>query len=337
MFQSFNTTGIGSLPHTDPAEACRVILDSVDIPFWPQLPHRGFLESMVPQYSEGFPFIRIEGDHVKLIPGEEGAVAEFYEKIAEGSGFPISKEYSAGFHEFIDILDKQGLKFDALKGHITGPLTFALGVADDNKRPIYFNDELRDLSLELLKGKVRVQIEILKKYADKVMIFADEPILTALGTSAYIGVSNDDALRMLQEITSYIKECGGIAAIHCCGRADWPLALSSGIDVFNFDAYEFGDTLSMYPEEMKAYIDKGGFIAWGIVPTTEKIKEVTLEELNGKLENGLTSLEKAGVPGDKLRAQSLITPSCGTGSLNIEDAKKAFSLLKDLRNIYVKG
>ena len=337
MFKSFNTTGIGSLPHKDPAEACKVILDSVDIPFWPQLPHRGFLESMVPMYSEGFPFIKIEDDHVRLVPGEEGAVAEFYEKIAANSGFPISEEYSAGYHAFLDILDKQNMKFDALKGHITGPMTFALGIADENKRPMYYNDELRDLSLELLKGKVKEQIDALKQFADKVIIFADEPILTALGTSAYIGVSNEDALRMLQEINAYIKECGGISAIHCCGRADWPLALSSGIDIFNFDAYEFGETLSMYPEDMKNYIDRGGFIAWGIVPTTEKIKDVTLGELEEKLESSLISLEKAGIPGDKLRAQSLITPSCGTGSLGIEDAMKAFSLLKGLRNIYVTG
>ena len=79
------------------------------------------------------------------------------------------------------------------------------------------------------------------------------------------------------------------------------------------------------------------FIAWGVIPTTDKIKDVTLDELKGKLESGLTSLEKAGIPGEKLRKQSLITPSCGTGSLSIEDAMKAFSLLKDLRNSYVKG
>ena len=87
MFQSFNTTGIGSLPHTDPVEACKIILDSVDIPFWPQLPHRSFLESMVPMYSEGFPFIRIEGDHVLIVPGEEGAVFIVRcKQIAQGKG-----------------------------------------------------------------------------------------------------------------------------------------------------------------------------------------------------------------------------------------------------------
>ncbi|MBI5739938.1 MAG: methionine synthase [Nitrospirae bacterium] len=334
MLQSFSTTGIGSLPHTDPAAACDIILNSVDIPFWPQLPHRSFLELMVPQYSEGFPFIKIEGEHVNVVQGEELAVSAFYEAIANKSGFPISENNAAGFSAFIDILGKQNRKLDTVKGHITGPLTFALSVTDAQKRPIYFDDELRELSLELLKGKASWQIEKLRPFAEKVLIFIDEPILSALGTSTYIGVNTEEASRMLQEVVNHIKSCGGTAGIHCCGKADWPLILSSGIDVFNFDAYFFWDTLGIYPEEMKAFIDKGGFIAWGVVPTTDIVRGVTVEGLCEQLERGLTSLEKIGIPREKLRRQSLLTPSCGTGSLNIEDALKAFSLLKDLRNRY---
>ncbi|MDH4027562.1 MAG: hypothetical protein OEU95_01860 [Nitrospirota bacterium] len=337
MFQSFNTTGIGSLPHTDASEACKVILDSVDIPFWPQLPHRGFLESMAPQYLEGFPFAKVESGHVRIVQADDQASAAFYETIANGRGFPISGQYAAGLSAFLDILKQQGRRFSVIKGQVTGPLTFALSITDDQKRPIYFNEELRELSLELLKGKAAWQIDMLKQFADRVMIFVDEPILTALGTSAYIGVSNEEAVRMLREIVGFIQERGGIAAIHCCGRADWPVALSSGIDVFNFDAFEFGDTLAMYPKEMAEFIDRGGFIAWGIVPTTEKIKEVDAGMLRQRLELGLASLEKAGIPGDKLRRQALITPSCGTGSLEIADALKVFSLLKELRNSYVRG
>jgi methionine synthase II (cobalamin-independent) len=336
MFQSFSTTGIGSLPHTDPVEACKVILDSVDIPFWPQLPHRNFLELMVPQYSEGFPFVKIAGEHVFVIPGEEQAVIGFYEAVANNAGFPISREYAAGLYAFIDILEQQNQKYNVIKGHITGPMTFTLSITDDQKRPIYFDEEKRELSLELLKGKVSWQINILKPYTDNVLIFIDEPVLSALGTSTYIGVSNDEASRMLKEIVNYIKECGGIAGIHCCGKADWPLVLSSGIDVFNFDSYDYGDTLSIYPEEIKAFINNSGFIAWGVVPTTDAIKGVDIQDLREQLEHGLTSLEKTGIPKDRLRQQAIITPSCGTGSLGMEDALKVFSLLKELRNEYVK-
>ena len=142
---------------------------------------------------------------------------------------------------------------------------------------------------------------------------------------------------MLKEIVKFIQECGGISGIHCCGKADWPLVLSSGVDVFNYDSYFFWDTLGLYPEDIKGFIERGGFIASGIIPTTDAIKEVTFSGLKDQFERGLTSLEKAGVPADKLRNQILITPSCGTGSLNTDDALKAFSLLKELRNSYVEG
>lgn len=335
MLKSFSTTGIGSLPHSDHEEACRVIFDSVDIPFWPQLPHRSFLELMVPQYSEGFPFVKIEGEHINVVKAQEEALTSFYETIAAKTGFPITEERAAGLYKFIDILKANGRKLDTVKGHITGPLTFTLSLTDDEKRPIFFDDELRELSLELLKGKASWQIELLKPYADNVLIFIDEPILSAIGTSSYLGVSNAEASRMLTEIVKHIKSCGGIAGIHCCGKADWPLILSSGIDVFNFDAYYFWDTLGIYPEEIKSFINNGGFIAWGVVPTSDIIRGVTLEGLCEQLERGLTSLEKIGVPREKLRRQSLLTPSCGTGSLEINDALRVFALLKGLRDKYV--
>jgi len=49
---------IGSLPYQDPADACQRVLQYLrDLPAWPQLPIRSFLENMYAQYSEGFPGI----------------------------------------------------------------------------------------------------------------------------------------------------------------------------------------------------------------------------------------------------------------------------------------
>ncbi len=336
MLKSFSTTGIGSLPHTSSMDACRVIFDSVDIPFWPQLPHRSFLELMVPQFSEGFPFIRIDGENITIEKPEDHAVAAFYESIENNNGFLISKDFAAGLYTFIDILKNMKNKPGIVKGHVTGPLTFTLSLSDDQKKPIYFDEEMRELALELLKGKVSWQIKTLSPFAEDVLIFIDEPILSALGTSTYLGVQSEDAQRLLSELVNHIRASGGIAGIHCCSKADWPLVLASKPDVFNFDAYFFWDTVSLYPDEMNLFIENGGFIAWGVVPTTEAIRSVTLQGLREQLERGLSSLEKAGIQKDKLREQLLLTPSCGTGSMEIKDALRVFSLLKDLRASYVK-
>ena len=54
-------TIIGSMPHTDPSAACRQVAHYLkDIPAWPQLPNRSFLENMYVQYSQGFPGVVIK-------------------------------------------------------------------------------------------------------------------------------------------------------------------------------------------------------------------------------------------------------------------------------------
>ncbi|MBI5050452.1 MAG: methionine synthase [Nitrospirae bacterium] len=336
MFPSFSTTGIGSLPLSDAREACRIVFDSVSIPFWPQLPQRSFLEFMIPQFTEGFPFVKINGEHIYVEKGEGGEATSFYEAIEKEAGFPISERYAPGFYVLLDALKQNKKKLPAVKGHITGPLTFTLSLTDAQKRPVYFDEEIRELALYLLKGKAKWQIENLKPFAEKIIIFIDEPILSALGTSTYLGVNAEEALRLLSETVSYIRNSGGVTGIHCCGKADWSMILSSGVDILNFDAYFFWDTLSIYPDAIKEFINKGGFIAWGIVPTISAIKNITLNDLREQLERGLSSLAKIGIPDSKLRNQVILTPACGTGSMDVEGAMKVFSLLKDLRQSYAK-
>jgi hypothetical protein len=335
MLGGFHTTGIGSLPHTEPEEACRIVFDSVDIPFWPQLPHRSFHELMVAQYSEGFPFVRIRGEDIYVERSDGDDVTSFYEAIAEKRGFPISEEYAAGLHTFLNLLKHRDGGLEVVKGHVTGPLTFTLSLTDANKRPIFFDEEMRELSLELLKGKVRWQIDVLRPYAQRVMIFIDEPILSALGSSTYIGVDTDIAERMLRELVSHIQESGAVAGIHCCSKGDWHLVLSTGPDLFSFDAYYYWDSLGIYPDEIRRFVDKGGIMAWGIVPTTEAIRGVTVKGLQEQLERGISSLEKMGISPERLSRQSMLTPSCGTGSMRTEDAERVFRLLRELRNCYV--
>jgi hypothetical protein len=49
----FIATGIGSFPHQDEKEVFRLVFeDFSEIPFWPQLPKRSFLEGMVVQYAQ---------------------------------------------------------------------------------------------------------------------------------------------------------------------------------------------------------------------------------------------------------------------------------------------
>ena len=330
MFSPFSTTGIGSLPFLEPEEAVELVFKGCDIPFWPQLPRRSFREFMIPQYSEGFPGIREDQQkgEVKVSEVTQDELNVFYEAAASGREFPISPKYAAGFYAFEDAL--RGRKLKAVKGQITGPLTFSLGLKDSEGRYTYFNEELREVAVMLLSLKARWQIKRLRAFAERVIMFIDEPILSALGSSSYLGVSEQEALRMLASVVDAIHSDGALSGIHCCGKADWAMVIKSGVRIVNFDAFDYFDAFRAYEREIAEFIDKGGIIAWGVVPTTEAINTVDVGMLKDKLLYQIKDLSK-GVSEERLIKQSLLTPSCGAGSRSPQEAERVFQFLSELK------
>ncbi|MDA8155391.1 MAG: hypothetical protein M0Z52_02915 [Actinomycetota bacterium] len=341
MLKPFSTTGIGSLPHTDPQAAVERVLSSFDIPFWPQLPRLSFREQMIPQYTEGLPFIRINEEKKSIWVSRTGGdeLERFYESYNENTRIAISENFAEGLHAFLRIArnDKKR-KFSLLKGHITGPLTFTLGLNDANGKPVYYDEEMREVYLMGLKAKARWQVDQLGALVSpeesgagrSVIIFIDEPLASALGSTTYIAVDRAEALRLLSETVQAIKECGGLAGIHCCGRAEWPFLMESGADILNFDAYDYGETIAMYPAETKEFLEKGGYLALGIVPTTEAINSENAQSIKDVFARRIEGLARF-LPEDLIKARILLTPACGTGSLSKAEAEKVFELLSSLR------
>jgi len=200
MLKPLSTTGIGSLPHLIPVDACSLILETFDIPFWPQLPKRSFLEWMIPQYIEGMPYVKMDPENRTIIISRDSSdeLERFYETCKDDCRIAISEDHAKGLHIFLKII--KGRQFETLKGQVTGPLTFTLGLRDSEGRLLYFDEELREIALMLLKAKVRWQVDVLRPSAGEILIFIDEPILSAIGSSTYIGVSREETLRLLREM-----------------------------------------------------------------------------------------------------------------------------------------
>ncbi len=328
MFEPFQSTGIGSLPHQSVDEALELVLENTDIAFWPQLPKRSALEQMVPQYIEGLPGIRLQGDTPVVEPTEDD-MNSFYEQYSEDKLFPISRNVAEGFYRFLDVIPAQGLSI--VKGHVTGPVTLSLALKYTDTRPVYFDEEYREVLLMVLKGKTRWQIQQLRQAgASRIIIFIDEPVLTALGSSTYLSVGPAEAIRLINELVQVIKAEGAIAGVHCCGRADWAQVLDTGVDILNFDAYGYFESLKASADVLESFLDSGGYLAWGIVPTTEAINSEDRDGLLRRLEGYIRQL-KDFVPEEVLLRASLLTPSCGAGSRTIDEAERVFSLLRQLR------
>jgi hypothetical protein len=329
-----STTAIGSLPHRDAIAAVDFVLDSkVDIPFWPQLPRRDFREWMILQYGTDLPGFQLDAEkkRARVERGDDfvEALTQFYEKALDpASSFPLSPIHAAGYYAFVERLAKQADKPGIVKGHVTGPLTFALGLTLDDGRHLFADGDLRHACIQLLARNAGWQARQLGGLSTEgAVVYIDEPIYSALGTAAYLSVKPEDVLSSLSEVSTAIRAEGGLAGLHCCGNADWETVLSAYIDVLNFDAWGFAPKLAIYPGPIKAFLHRGGILAWGIVPTNEDVDAATEQTIADELDRAVADLVSRGVDSDQLCRQSILTPSCGCGSLTVDQTEKVFTLL----------
>jgi hypothetical protein len=108
----------------------------------------------------------------------------------------------------------------------------------------------------------------------------------------------------------------------------------TGADIISFDAYDYTENLALYPGEIRDFLDRGGVLAWGVVPAVfpepERIAKESLESLTERFEQGLGLLAKKGFKKEELMEQSLITPTCGTGAMSEELAERSYQLTSQL-------
>jgi methionine synthase II (cobalamin-independent) len=331
----FITTGIGSFPHQDEKEVFRLILKNFpEIPFWPQLPKRSFLEGMVAQYSEGFPSLKWNEKEqrvwVDTSHGFDKEIENFYQHL-EGSDpkpFEITQDFAKGLRILEDLTSKdhgKGIKY--IKGQIAGPITFGLALTDLEGKSIFYDPTLREVLVKHLSMKARWME---KRFNDlfpgiPTIIFFDEPSLSSFG-SAFSGLNREDVVHSLNECFEAVK---GLRGIHCCGNTDWSVLLSTNLDILSFDAYGYLETLSLYPKELRTFLERGGILAWGIVPTSEAIQKEDAKSLVKRFGEGIETLNKKGIDPILLQ-RAIITPSCGTASLPIPLAEKVCELTAEV-------
>lgn len=313
-------TALGSLPFVDPTEACQVMLQFFpDIPAWPQLPRRTFLENMYVQFSEGLPGA-VVGDErifVDLAQVDEDLEA-FYTAYLGGSvdAGAISPAYAAGLARFLE-MQKTLAGCAAVKGQVTGPISLGLQVTDQNRRPILYDEVLSDALVKHLALKVAWQERGLRMLCHQTIVFLDEPYLSSIG-SAYVALREDHVMACLAEV---LEGIGGLRGLHCCGNTDWGLLLNLPIDIVSFDAYNFALPFSIYSDSLKAFLQRGGIIAWGIVPNTaERLAAESTASLVRRLAEAMDLLVAKGIAREDLVRHSLVTPSCGLGTLSPENA-----------------
>jgi methionine synthase II (cobalamin-independent) len=325
------------MPHVNPDEACSIIMKYLpDIPIWPQLPRRSPKENMIIQFSEGFPGVVIKGDKIHIEPSAnfESELEQIYTDCEQGNAhkYGISTEYAAGLYAFLS--KATGSKI--VKGQVTGPITWGLAVTRQDGLGIIYDDTLAETAAKFLRLKASWQENILREISPNPIIFVDEPYLISLG-SVFTPIPEERVPVLLEEVFRGIK---GIKGLHCCGNTDWSVILDTAIDILSFDAYNYASSLGTHSDKVKSFLERGGNIAWGIVPNEEEsLAKESLPSLRERLEEAMAPFTRDGVKFKQIIAQGLITPSCTLAGLSLEAASQALELTAklshDLRSRYV--
>ncbi|MBD3192707.1 MAG: hypothetical protein GF308_18860 [Candidatus Heimdallarchaeota archaeon] len=323
-------TGIGSLPFKNEKKACDFIFTHCpEIPFWPQLPKRDPKESMYEMFTEHLPGIVQRRKQLFLDSNQTEAQELFYIQFINNpqKELAISQDYAAGLHR---LLCHNGYRQDiqAIKGQITGPISFGLQINDETGKPILYNDLLLDIVLKNIKAIIRWQEKVLSNICQETIIFIDEPYMSMIGST----IVNIDPAKIQRMMNELIADCKGKIGVHCCANTDWSILLNTDIDVLSFDAYEYADNLLIYREELARFLRKGGVIAWGLIPTaSEQLARETTETLFEKFDTLLAQLEEGtGLSQTRILESSLISPACGLGAREVSTTIQAFSLNKQL-------
>ncbi|MFC1864703.1 hypothetical protein ACFLYG_02620 [Chloroflexota bacterium] len=303
---SCRTTAMGIMPHNNVERALNLAL-SLDIPFWPQLPNISFHEDMYVQTSQNFPGIivdpedeRIRFDNAKF----EEELGDYSQRMAEPETFALSQSYSVAYHRFL-AESLQG--YPAIRGQVTGPVSFGFRVTDENSRPIIYNEGVRTLLFDFIQRKSNLLYWQLKEKNQNAFVWLDEP---GLGW-VFSGLSGYNDVQAKLDYQSFLAGLAGPRALHLCASVNLPYLLGLGVELLSFDAYQMEVMPKGYANAIADFLRSGGIISWGIVPTdSESLTKETPETLAGLLSSYWEVISlNTGLPTKQIAEQALIAPA----------------------------
>jgi hypothetical protein len=304
-------TGIGSLPHTDPAAAAALVLRALpQMPAAPQLPARDAREGMIAQWAASLPEVTVGHDGALIVHGTSDAEPECV----------LDPHAHSGLLAFLDaaaVLERAPVR---VKVQLTGPLT--LGVALHATGMPERRAFRRAASLTRA-WSVTLERLLAERLPDSAaIVFFDEPALVAWRRDQGL-VDREAAIDVLSGALAAV-DC--VTGVHVCGDGDVALALEAGPQVLGV---EVGDDLLRDTVSLARFLDGDGWVAWGAVPTDRPVGE-SVEPHWRRLADVWCELTKRGCDPVPLRARGLITPACGLAGYGASQAERVLGIAREL-------
>jgi hypothetical protein len=183
--------------------------------------------------------------------------------------------------------------------------------------------------LDFMAKRLNVQLEKLKQLNSNAFMFVDEPGLQFL-FSAMAGYGD---LKAKGDLDQFFTQVDRPRGIHLCGNPDWDFLLNLDLDVLSMDVYTNAEIFSSYASSVSKFLDRGGVIVWGIVPTGfEAFAEEGIPSLIQHLKDVWKVLWLKGVDREQLIERSLLSPAtcCLVNPDKERTVERAFATVKQM-------
>lgn len=305
-------TGIGSLPHSDAGAAAALVLRCLpELPAAPQLPRRSSRELLVAQWASGIPEVRVEAD---------GSLTRVHADADQPVVASFDDDAHGGLLAFLDVASRQPTPLRRVKVQVTGPLTLGVALVDAGvPHHVAFSRGAQAARAWALAVE---QLVLAHLPTTDLVLFYDEPALV-LWRDGDGPLDREDATDVL---SGALAAPTGVTGVHVCGPAPVRIAFDAGPDVVGVDvsavALEDAHCIGRF-------LDGGGWIAWGAVPTDRPIGESS-QALWRELVDLWCELSRRGCDAMRIRCQAIITPACGLAGHGPSQAERAMRLAREL-------
>jgi hypothetical protein len=269
-------TGIGGLPHRDASEAAAFVLRTMELPAIPTLPRRSPAEGSMAQAMVGMQGITV---------GQYGSIAVDANLVDPEAPIVTDLEHDAflGFRTFLEVAREQQYS-GPVKWQFVGPVSFGL--------------------VQHLLDAVEVALP-----GSQQLVFIEEPALVDLMQPGF-SIAPDTAIDLVSGALAMVEASSAVSGLHVCGLTDIPSQLAAGPAILSLPVRpEIAESAGY----LMRFMEQGGYIAWGVVPTTGPI--LTSAERPWRQLCALwCELVQRGADPVLLREHAIITPECGLAS-----------------------
>jgi hypothetical protein len=307
-------TGVGSLPHRSAHDAAAFALREYDVPAIPSLPRRSPAEGMIAQAVVGIAGVTL---------GQYGSIAVDIDALDPGAAVhtDLANDAFTSMRTFLSTAVGRGLR-GPVKWQFVGPVTLGAALTRVGVPA--------DRAFAVAAGAVRAHAAALAAAvaeslpASPQIVWLDEPWFGELMQPGF-PIAPEPAIDLLSSAMAVLEPVATVG-VHCCADVDIASLLDAGPAVLSVPVDE---SLAAVAGYLVRFLERGGCIAWGVVPTDGPI--VTTSERSWRqLSDVWCELVRRGCDPVVLRQQSMVTPHCGLGLHTPSVADRVVKLTREV-------